>query len=316
MNQLSIIIPVYNNESSIRNTIESIMDNRINIIVINDGSKDNTANIVKELMSKYSNIFYYEKNNEGVSEARNYGISKVTTKYFSFLDSDDIGHSNTYLKMVDELEKSNNNICFSNFRWIYKDSNKIQKDINYLNKEDLLCHMFTVLWNKVYRTEYYKSLNINFIKGYVYEDVSMLYKYIKDIKDVSYVDDISVNYIQKEGTISRSYDIRINDMIVIFNDLNKYYNNEYKEELEYIFIRYFLGSSYLRTIRIKDNKLRKETLSKAYNYLINNYPNYKNNKYLINSNNIKDKYYKLENEFMYYNLDWLFRLLFKLKILK
>src|SRR5574344_1753548 len=100
--KFSIIIAVYNVEKYIRETIESIInqtmefEKNVEIVLINDGSSDNSELICKEYGNKYANnIKYIYKKNGGVSSARNLGIKYAKGKYFNFLDSDDLLHPNT-----------------------------------------------------------------------------------------------------------------------------------------------------------------------------------------------------------------------------
>lgn len=103
---VSIVIPVYNGEEYIEEAIESALNQtykNIEIIVVNDGSIDNTKNIVKTYEDK---IFYYEKENGGVATALNLGISKMKGDYFSWLSHDDLYHPDKIKKQIELLEKS------------------------------------------------------------------------------------------------------------------------------------------------------------------------------------------------------------------
>ncbi len=109
MKKLSIIIPVYNSEKTIKKCIESVLkqkNNDIEIVIINDGSTDNSENIIKEYIEKYQEIIsYYKKENTGVADTRNYGIKKAKGKYIMFLDSDDFiadDFYNTINKYMDQ----------------------------------------------------------------------------------------------------------------------------------------------------------------------------------------------------------------------
>lgn len=90
MNEIlvSVIIPVYNGEKFLQQTVESIISQpcqkNIEIILINDGSKDNSKLVCKALEEKYSNIVYYEKENSGIGATRNFGTLKATGKYLAF----------------------------------------------------------------------------------------------------------------------------------------------------------------------------------------------------------------------------------------
>ena len=94
--KISVVIPVYNVEEYIGETIDSVIKQtigfkkNIQIILINDGSKDNSENVCLKYKEKYpNNIVYHSKENEGVSKARNYAMQYIEGKYVSFLDSDD-----------------------------------------------------------------------------------------------------------------------------------------------------------------------------------------------------------------------------------
>lgn len=89
---ISIIVPIYNSEKYLRQCIESILKQsykNIEVLLINDGSPDSAADICKEYIEKDSRCHYYEKENGGLSDARNYGIERATGDFITFVDSDD-----------------------------------------------------------------------------------------------------------------------------------------------------------------------------------------------------------------------------------
>ena len=109
MKKLSIIIPVYNTEKHLKKCFDSIINqnnSEIEVVVVNDGSTDNSEAIIKEYTSKYKDLFtYYKKDNTGVSDTRNFGIEKASGKYIMFLDSDDYIDKKLYdniKKYIDE----------------------------------------------------------------------------------------------------------------------------------------------------------------------------------------------------------------------
>ena len=90
---VSVIIPVYNCEEYIGECIDSVAEqtyDNIEIIVVNDGSKDESEKIIKNKKNKYRNILYYKQRNKGVSAARNLGINKARGEYITFVDGDDL----------------------------------------------------------------------------------------------------------------------------------------------------------------------------------------------------------------------------------
>ena len=109
MKKLSIIVPVYNTEKHLKKCFDSIINqnnSEIEVVVVNDGSTDNSEVIIKEYISKYKDVFtYYKKDNTGVSDTRNFGIEKASGKYIMFLDSDDYIDKKLYdniKKYIDE----------------------------------------------------------------------------------------------------------------------------------------------------------------------------------------------------------------------
>ncbi len=111
--RLSIIIPVYNLEGYIGDTLDSCLNQGLKesdyeIICVNDGSKDNSLNILYNYARKYSNIKVYDKKNGGVSQTRNFGLSKATGKYVWFVDGDDLitAHSIQRILEIAETEKA------------------------------------------------------------------------------------------------------------------------------------------------------------------------------------------------------------------
>ena len=111
--KISVVIPVYNVEEYIGETIDSVIKQtigfkkNIQIILINDGSKDNSENVCLKYKEKYpNNIVYHSKENEGVSKARNYAMQYIEGKYVSFLDSDDKIDKDAFEKAISMLEEN------------------------------------------------------------------------------------------------------------------------------------------------------------------------------------------------------------------
>lgn len=323
MNKLSMIVPVYNDEKNIKNSIESLLNQTIpvDIIVVNDGSTDSTESIVQELSKKHKNIKYYKKVNKGIACARNYGLSKVKTKYFGFLDSDDTCKNDMAEKMINEIEKTKSDVCFSNFTWVYPDgTNKLSIDTGYQNKKEIITKMYATLWNKIYKTSWFKKTKIKFPEGLQYEDASILYRLVPYMDKVCYVSDSFVFYNQRSKSITHTFDVNVDNMINVFvGILNEYKKkklfNMYKDELEYITIRFFLGNSYLRTCRIDDVSIRNSILNKSWTFLNNQFPEFNNNKYLLEKG-FKNNYYKRITQSKFYGNVKFIRILYLLGLLK
>lgn len=109
MPKISIIVPVYNTEKYLKKCLDSLINQTfkdIEIVIINDGSTDNSEKIIKEYEQKYSDkIKSYKKENGGLSSARNYGISKANGEYIAFVDSDDYVDLEVFDKLKEEINK-------------------------------------------------------------------------------------------------------------------------------------------------------------------------------------------------------------------
>ncbi|MGU5542648.1 glycosyltransferase family 2 protein [Aeromonas hydrophila] len=113
---ISVVIPAFNAENTIKNAIESVLGQTykgdLEIIVVNDGSVDGTRNIVNDLMTKFKNIILLDKVNGGVSSARNFGIHAATGDWIAFLDADDIWLPDKLSAQWDIINSSSFNIDF------------------------------------------------------------------------------------------------------------------------------------------------------------------------------------------------------------
>jgi glycosyltransferase involved in cell wall biosynthesis len=319
--KVSVIVPIYNAEKFISQTLDSLVNqtmNDIEIICINDGSTDKTLTILEDYKNKYNDkISIYSKLNGGIAETRNYGLSKVTSEYFGFVDSDDTVEHNMLENMYNKALETNSDIVFSDFYWSYPHKETIVNDGPYSTNKEILTSMFATLWNKLYKTSFIREIEINFPEGYRYEDASFLYKLAPYIRVWSYIETPFVHYRQTTGSITHNHNDRVKDMIYVFNDLLDFYikrdlYEEFKSELEYLFIRFFLGNSFLRTCQIEDKHDRNVTLELSYKILFDNFPKWKGNIYL-NQPSLKNKYYKTITPFTYklYSIIFHFIYLFK-----
>ena len=149
MLKITIIIPCYNCEKYIKKCVESILNQtyqNIEIILINDGSTDNTDAVINLIMENTTNIVYINKENTGVSDTRNVGINEATGDYIMFIDSDDFIEHN-YINEFVKGAKDNPDLIVGGFTYILNDGLKeqisgiqfemISKE-NYLDKYSLL----------------------------------------------------------------------------------------------------------------------------------------------------------------------------------
>lgn len=133
--QLSIIIPVYNVEAYIEKCITSLQNQDIpkeayEIIIINDGSPDNSRQVVLGLMQQFSNIVFIEQVNKGVSMARNAGMDRALGKYFLFIDPDDYVEPNSFARVLKAADDEQAEVAFLGFTFLNVD-NSVKMEMNF-----------------------------------------------------------------------------------------------------------------------------------------------------------------------------------------
>lgn len=313
MTKVSVIVPVYNTEKYIGKCLDSLVTQTlqdIEIIVVNDGSTDNSENIINKFIKEYPDkINYYKKENGGLSDARNYGLNYANAEYIGFVDSDDYIDISMYEKMYNLAKKEEADIVECDFTWVYSNKNKIDTGIEYKTKEDFFTNSRVMACNKIIKKEIMNS--ITFPKGLRYEDVEFFYKLLPNVNNISVLKEPLYYYIQRESSISNLQNERTSEMFTILNNIIEFYKekkiyDQYKTELEYMYIRFLLGSSFLRMVKIKDKKVRKELLQKTIDLLYKKFPNWKNNKILKHTNSKKNLYYRTVNRVTFKFYCWLF----------
>lgn len=299
MPKVSVIVPVYNVEKYIDRCLESLVNQTlkdIEIIIVNDGSTDNSIKIVEEYKKKYKNkIIYLEKENGGLSDARNYGIPYAKGEYIAFLDSDDYVDRKMYEKLYNKAIENNSDIVECDFYWKYPNKLILDTRNEYKNINDMIKNGRVVVWNKLYNRKIIIDRNIMFTKGVRYEDIDFFYKLIPEINRLDYIKEPLVYYVQREASISKKQSEKNADIFIVLDNVidyykkNKIYDN-YKDEIEYMYVRYLLASSFLRIVKIKDKNTREKLLNKTIDSIYTKFPNWKENKVLKKDKTLKNLY--------------------------
>ena len=303
MIKVSIIVPFYNVENYIEKCLKSLVNQTledIEILLVNDGSQDGTKEIAKQFVEKYPNkIIYLEKENGGLSDARNYAIPHAKGEYIAFLDSDDYVETNMYEEMYNKAKKEDLDYVECDFLWEYPNKTLESKGKQYNNKKEMFIYTRVVTWNKLIKREIVQDNHLEFPKGYRYEDVEFFYKLLPLIHHYGIVQKPFVHYVQRENSISNVQNTRTKEIIDVLGHVIDYYKrnqlfDEYKEEIEYTYTRYILCSSMLRMVMIENRKERKEIINLAWKSLNTQFTNWKENIYL-KEKGLKNLYMKTVN---------------------
>ena len=204
--KISVIIPVYNVEKYLSKCIDSVLNQSFKdyeIIIVNDGSTDGSGNIIADYKKKHPDLIKaYDKENGGLSSARNFAIDKVLSEYITFLDSDDYLDSD-YLEVLYKVaeENSSDMVCGGQKK-VDKDGNILARLQYPLNKNPNTILRRLNISGKLYRKDYVEKYHMRFAEGKTYEDdpfnLFMIFM-AKNLKLVSYE---GYNQLVREGSIT------------------------------------------------------------------------------------------------------------------
>lgn len=235
---LSIIITIYNSEKYISRALDSLLNQTnifpVEIVIIDDGSTDSSHKIISEYVNKNVNIYYYYKNNGGVSSARNMGLEKSKGEYIMFLDSDDWVDNDFFSVIYNYLKPQKYNIIFFKTRFIKKIEKK--NEISRKNTTYYLDTKQTIDWfiskkisgfngDKIYKRKLFFRHNIFFKEGIIHEDLDLLSRIILLSDNNVYVNEFFYNYyIINNSSLTKNYSEK---NIVDYFNLNKRIYEEY-----------------------------------------------------------------------------------------
>lgn len=308
MPRISVIVPFYNVEGYIEKCLETLVNQTfqdIEIILVNDGSKDRSEEIAKKFANRYENkIVYLEKENGGLSSARNFGLAHARGEYVAFVDSDDYIEKNMYEKMYNLIIKERSDMVECDFYWEYPNKKKIDTGKLYNNKNQMLENVRVVAWNKLIKKEIIDKHGIEFPNGYQYEDVEFTYKLIPYIQKVSFLKEPMVHYIQRTKSISNSQNEKTMQIFDVLEHVINYYKENglyknYEKELEYIYVRYAFCSSLKRIMKIEDEELKDKLIKKTWDIVNEKFPNWKENEVLKKNKTLKNIYLRTLNKNTY-----------------
>lgn len=212
---ISIIVPVYNVEQYIIKCLESVKSQTFlnyECVIVNDGTKDNSAVLVRDFIdrNKLNNFFLIEKENGGISSARNFGLDKSKGKYVYFLDSDDWMESNSLQSLVNCMCGKDVDLAIGGYRAYDQRTGKFDVWSNYpisqgvIPKDLWALHSFSFVWGRLYKKSIIDCNNLRFDERIEYaEDNAWHFDYNRYVKTYACTNDIGYNYrINREGALT------------------------------------------------------------------------------------------------------------------
>lgn len=251
---ISVIIPVYNAQEFIDRAVQSVlcqMDGSIELILVDDGSKDRSGEICDEYARTYDNIRVIHKENGGTSSAKNMGLQIASGEYISFMDSDDYLEKTTYAEIQKVIAKYAPDCIDFGWRYIHEDKpmppafHKLPKNV-LLDKTILtdlilppllnLCKeqdhfIFDFCCNKVFRSDIIRVNDLLFDEDKrVWEDRTFLLRCLKYSHNYYAMDSCFYNYVNVPGSLSKRYGV---DFFRIIMENFQHYSELYGDQFDF-----------------------------------------------------------------------------------
>lgn len=238
---ISIIVPVYNVEPYLDKCLNSIVSQtykNIEIIIINDGSTDNSYDICKLYECKDNRIKLINQENKGLSDARNVGIMNSSADYITFVDSDDYISKDFVTSLYETMLEYNADIVVCNYKKVYKNNNtkvnlkskKNKKSIKHYSNieavEDILSGNFylnNVVWNKLFKKSLFLDNDVLFPSKKIYEDTFVMYKLFYYSNTIILLNEVLYYYLIRAGSITKQkYNTRMLDILDVLKEQKKF----------------------------------------------------------------------------------------------
>ncbi len=313
MPKISIIIPAYNAEKYIDNCFNSLKKQTFQdfeVIVINDGSKDRT----KELLETYENdkdlsLTVLNQENSGQAVARNHALKKATGDYIMFLDIDDTIEPTMLEDMMEKVEKENADLVWCHLN---NDENGVKTELP-LEVENVEDTKKDYILNnsgpcaKVIKKEIIVKNKLYFLEHHIYEDIAVVPTYALYANKIVHIKKAYYNYLVNPNSTMHQqvYNKKLEDIFESIETLSKKFaGTEYTEELEFLYIKHLLHAASLRFFGFKEGK---EALNNIVSIMKEKYPKWNQNRYYKK----RSMKFKFVCECFYRKQYWLLRLLLK-----
>lgn len=290
--KVSLIIPVYNVDAFLERCLDSVQNQTYKdteVIIVNDGSTDNSAQIINEFVANNPNFKSFTIENSGQGGARNHGIEKATGDYIAFLDSDDYIAPNCIERLIETVKVENSDIVVCNCFDVKEDGTIISNvKNNIINKSTSVFENPKILfnrvapWGKLFKKDIFGDLR--FTTRAWYEDMRLIPKLYLNAQKISYIEDSLFYYVQRAGsTMNNSNALKNLEILDTFDDLFSYFkqNNTYekfRQELEFLVISHIAVAGITRVAM--SNATEKKAVIKQMQDYISQFEKLYENKYI------------------------------------
>ncbi|MDO4438539.1 MAG: glycosyltransferase [Eubacteriales bacterium] len=210
--KISVVIPAYNAEETLERAVDSVYGQtykNVELIVVNDGSKDGTRQCIERLQKKYPELRAINKENGGVSSARNAGIRMAQGTYLVTLDDDDYLDQDMFEKMYERLRTDESDTVICGFRNVYADGRTEEFAVNIdscFDKAGFINGPLVAMYdkrlisthsNKLYKLDIIRNNSIYYEEGrQINEDILFCLRYLNACNKISVISKVFMNYVQ------------------------------------------------------------------------------------------------------------------------
>lgn len=299
MAQVSLVVPIYNVDAYLERCLESIRHQTfkdIEVLCINDGSTDTSQSIIDQFVKKDERFKSFIKPNGGLSDARNYGLQRVTSAVVMFPDSDDFCEPSMVEKAYTRMIKDQLDCVVFDYAQ-YFDAHQT-KEVIHLPFDDntiyafdthpeLIAYMNNAAWNKLYKVSIFRDEHIEYPLGYRHQDLGTTLRYLYFCDRIGYIHEPLYNYLaDRLNNLTQMVDQKIRH-IIDMNQINIHFFkekdifNRYYEELKYV-SAINLMTSLRKLPRLSDKEFVFEFIDQSFDFMEHHFPGYPKCVYPLN----------------------------------
>ncbi len=285
MPKISAIVPIYNSEPYLERCLNSLVNQSFTdfeIILVNDGSPDNSQSIIERYKENYPHLIQViEQENRGQASARNKGLSLARGEFISFVDGDDYLELSAYeIAYREAVEKGADIVCFG----MYEEKGGERTEQQYVLAHSPCPSKHYILnesspCNKIISRRIFAEHNLQFTKNRIYEDLELIPRLALYTNKITVLDHCLYTYVIHENSTMRQpvYSPKFASIYAVMDTLlEEFRNTEYRQELEFIYIEHLLHSAVLRYLQYPEGT---EDIKRISAIMRERFPHWRKNQY-------------------------------------
>jgi len=272
--KVSVVLPIYNVEKYLKKSVQSVQNQtyrNLEIILVDDGSKDSSGRICDELSKEDSRIQVVHKNNGGLASARNSGYEVATGEYVMYIDSDDCVKEDTVKKCVDAIERDKSDVVIFGYEKVSEDGNILEVcswDNKIYSHNEMTEHLYRAIcemsfgyaWNKLYRKSILdKSGVLGDAKVIDREDLVYNMELLKYWNKITYIDYVGYEYLQRSTSLLHNSNLaRLNGVEYFVERVHDIDVGEAQGKVFNMVVLHYLADAIIKNIIWNNNLNTKE----------------------------------------------------------